>query len=52
MKKLIAAICKTIDEYRVDFAECNGLGQSQPFYVRYPNAALQAANEKKIALYL
>lgn len=50
MKKLFAAICKTIDEFRVDFAECNG--QNQPFYVRYANAALQAANEKKIALYL
>ena len=52
MKKLFAAICKTIDEFRVDFAECNVLEQNQPFYVRHPNAALQAAIEKKSALYL
>jgi len=25
MKKLFAAFCKTIAEYRVDFAECMGL---------------------------
>jgi hypothetical protein len=25
MKKLFAAFCKTIAEYRVDFAACNGL---------------------------
>jgi hypothetical protein len=25
MKKLFAALCKTIAEYRVDFAECYGL---------------------------
>jgi len=25
MKKLFAALCKTIAEYRVDFAECIGL---------------------------
>ena len=52
MKKLFAAICKTIDEYRGEFAESNGLNQNQPFYARHPGAALQAAIDKKSALYL
>ena len=48
MKKLFAALCKTIAEYRVDFAECIGLRECDRFtkYARRPGLGLRTPERR------